>query len=134
MKIIDRIVEFIEYKDLSMRAFESSLKLSNGYISKQRKSNGSVGSDIIERIIKTYPELNPLWLVTGNESMIRNGRKTEEPNSEYRHASFDDLLESRITHIVEKQLKGIHRKLDSHPTLDDIRSEIIKILINRDKY
>jgi len=48
MKIIDRIVKFIKHKNLSMRAFDNSIGVGNGYTSKQAKTKASVGSDVLE--------------------------------------------------------------------------------------
>ena len=53
----------------------------NGYTSKQSKSKASVGSDVLERIIDTYPELNPLWLMTGKGNMILEIKSSERISS-----------------------------------------------------
>jgi len=122
MKIINRILLFIRHKGLSMRAFDLSISASNGYTSKQSKTNASVGSDVLEKIIDVYPDLNPLWLITGKGNMIIDG--TEEPLAHYGN-SIDALLEEKIKRIVEEQLKDISTKLDKNPTLEDI-SKLIK--------
>ncbi len=132
MKIIDRIVAFIKHKKLSMRAFETSIGLSNGYISKQYKSSASVGGDIIEKIIMEHTDLNPLWLITGKGSMLINKAIVMEPGNAY-ITSFDELLEYRIARIVETQLLGVHQKLDARPTLEEIRAEIATALSGEQK-
>jgi hypothetical protein len=45
--------------------------LSNGYFSKQLKHLGSVGSDILIRIHKTYTDLDILWVLTGEGQMLK---------------------------------------------------------------
>jgi hypothetical protein len=127
MKIIDRIIEFIKYKNMSMRAFDISIKVGNGYTSKQSKSKASVGSDVLERIIDTYPELNPLWLITGTGNMIITIKNSEEPLPDY-GKSIDEILENKIKRIVQEQLKEFSSKLESFPTLDQISKEIQKNL------
>lgn len=127
MKIIDRILLFINHKNMSMRSFDMSIGVGNGYTSKQSKSGASVGSDVLERIIDTYPDLNPLWLITGKGDMILENKNLLESNSDYGN-SIDDILEQKITRIVQEQLKDITTKLGDFPTLEEIRNEIKKNL------
>lgn len=68
--ISKRIGEFIEAVGLSYYAFENSIGASRGAISKAVKDEKSIGSNVIERIISTYPQLSPNWLVTGNGEML----------------------------------------------------------------
>ena len=70
MKVAERLYYFIKHNKLSLSDFDKSIGTANGYIGKQIKKNGSIGSHIIENIIATYPSLNVVWLLTGNESMI----------------------------------------------------------------
>jgi hypothetical protein len=127
MKIIDRIILFIRYKRLSMRAFDMSIGVGNGYTSKQSKSNASVGSDVLERIIDVYPDLNPLWLITGKGNMILDIKELEEPLPDY-GKSIDEILENKIKRIVQDQLKEFSNKLENFPTLEQISKEIQKNL------
>jgi hypothetical protein len=128
MKIIDRIIIFIKHKNLSMRAFDISIGVGNGYTSKQAKSNASVGSDVLEKIIEKYPDLSPLWLVTGQEPMIINPKKkVVEPLPDYGN-SIDEIIENKIRRIVEEQFKEFSDKLENFPTLDQISKEIQKNL------
>ncbi|WP_228054840.1 hypothetical protein [Kordia antarctica] len=127
MKIIDRIIIFINHKNMSMRAFDISIKVGNGYTSKQSKSGASVGSDVLERIIDTYPELNPLWLVTGKDTMIIDFNNSNEPLPDY-GKTIDEILENKIKRIVQDQLKDFSNKLENFPTLDQISKEIQKNL------
>lgn len=70
MKTIERLEQFINFRGLSLYAFDSSIGVGNGYMGKQIKKKGSIGSDILELIFSQYPELNPTWLLTGNGSML----------------------------------------------------------------
>jgi len=127
MKIIDRIILFIKHKNLSMRAFDISISVGNGYTSKQSKSGASVGSDVLERIIDVYPDLNPLWLISGKGDMVLDINISEEPLPEY-GTSIDEILEKKIKRIVREQLKEFSDKLENFPTLDQISKEIQKNL------
>lgn len=128
MKIIERIVTFIKHKNLSMRAFDMSIGVGNGYTSKQAKSNASVGSHVLEKIFEQYLDLSPLWLVTGQGKMIIDPKKKiDEPPLEYGN-SIDDIIENKIKRIVEQQFKEFSEKLENVPTLEQISKEIQKNL------
>ena len=72
----ERLEEFLHFKELSVYAFEKSIGASKGSISKAIKNKKSIGSNFIESIIKNYPEINAIWLFTGN------GKMTNEDNLE----------------------------------------------------
>ena len=68
---VSRIKEFIDFKGLSVRKFEEAVGFSNGAFASQYKNNGSIGSDKIENILHSYPEINVIWLLTGKGDMLK---------------------------------------------------------------
>lgn len=113
MKIVDRIKLFIEYKNTSLRRFDESIGMSKGYMSRQIKSNASVGGDVLEKIIDTYPELNPIWLLQGKGSMILS---TEDQVNETPRVSYDEpdtfataLLEYLDHPKIRKKIREISK-------------------------
>ncbi|MFN4248952.1 MAG: hypothetical protein ACK4EY_14590 [Flavipsychrobacter sp.] len=70
MKTIDRLEQFLTAKKISQAAFDAAIGAGKGYIGKQIKNSGSVGSDILEKIFRAYPELNIIWLITGTGEML----------------------------------------------------------------
>ena len=61
---------YLQFRAITPHSFERKIHLSNGYFSKQIKHLGSVGSDILVKIHDSYPELNMLWVLTGEGQMI----------------------------------------------------------------
>ena len=70
MRLIDRLKEYLVHAQISAYAFEQTCGVSNGYLGKQLKGKGAVGSDILERIKETYTDLSLVWLVTGRGIML----------------------------------------------------------------
>lgn len=70
-KSIHRLQEYITFKGTSLNKLAAELGLSNSYFSKMVRNSGSIGSDIIEKIIRSYPDLNAEWLLTGNGNMLK---------------------------------------------------------------
>lgn len=75
MTIKERAEKYCEYRTeltgvrLSLRSFTLTAGLSNGYFTDARQS---IGSDLLEKISETYPDLNTLWLERGVGEMLNN--------------------------------------------------------------
>lgn len=77
MSVIERLYQLFDYKGDSVYKISKEIGVSNGYFSKTRAKQGSVGSDIIEKIVSYYTDLSLDWLLTGNGTML----KEEEANT-----------------------------------------------------
>ncbi|WP_340203268.1 helix-turn-helix transcriptional regulator [Ascidiimonas sp. W6] len=108
MKIVDRIKQFIEKRNLSLRSFDESIGMSKGYMSRQIKANASIGSDVLERMLNQYPELNPVWLLKGEGSMFTmgDGLVGDPGDPYYRRDAFAHTLAVYMDHpMVSEKLK-----------------------------
>lgn len=72
--IIDRILQIVECKESSKRQFYIKTNLSNGFLDKVK----DVGVSKIENILNTYPDINPIWLLTGRGEMLIRKNDTSE--------------------------------------------------------
>ncbi|WP_340063629.1 helix-turn-helix transcriptional regulator [Ascidiimonas aurantiaca] len=115
MKIVDRIKLFIEFKNISLRNFDESIGMSKGYMSRQIKSNASIGGDVLEKIIDAYPELNPVWLLKGKGAMLSPGSDILGPT---------DFDKHNIYQREDVMAKAISMYLD-HPVVSDKLRHII---------
>lgn len=70
MDLKSRLIEFIDYKGLSVQSFEFQCGLSNGAVSKM---GNNTRRSTIDKISKSYPELNTNWLLTGEGGMLLDG-------------------------------------------------------------
>ena len=55
MRPVDQIYAYIEHKGITAFEFEQTCRLSNAYLSRQKKGNGVIGSEILVRILKSLP-------------------------------------------------------------------------------
>jgi hypothetical protein len=84
-----------------------------------QKNNASIGSDVIENIIKTYPELNLVWLITGEGNMLKTENKEPIMN-------FQDLPPSRqkeIELIIEEKIRE-RQEIELKRLLIEVTKEI----------
>lgn len=99
MGIKDRFIQYIEYKRLSKRSFQASIGVSNSYI---QNITNSIGADVLNRIAKTYPDLNTEWLLKGEEggNMLNTSTQdnTNYPKSPISFEFIQAMIEERKRH------------------------------------
>lgn len=78
--LTERLQTYMDYKGLNYNQVTVQAGLSIGQIGRAIKSNKGLHSDSIEKIINTYQDLNPEWLLSGSGDMIKNelGRKDKD--------------------------------------------------------
>jgi hypothetical protein len=68
MGVKERLREYIKYKGITERYFcERMGGVSLNYVNSIRKS---IQTDKLKRITAAFPELNPLWILTGEGEML----------------------------------------------------------------
>ena len=68
--ITKRLGEYIEFKSITYRVFENSIGSSIGRIATAVRNNRSINTNLLEKIISVYKDLNSVWLLTGKGEMI----------------------------------------------------------------
>jgi len=94
--VSERVGEYITKKGVSYYAFENSIGASRGSISKAVKEGKSIGSQALENILSIYTDLNPTWLMTGQENMFVGNESISRNNQiETFRLKTDSSLESQ---------------------------------------
>lgn len=68
--IKDRIMQWIDYNNLSVAAFERKCGLSTGYVANMKPN---VNSKKLNDIAIAFPDLNMDWLKSGKGDMVKTG-------------------------------------------------------------
>jgi len=89
----ERILQVIDYYGLNKNKFYVKTGLSNGFLDKK----GSVGTDKLEKIMASFPDVDPIWLLTGKGNMFL-------PNSETRIREYLTSVESKMS--VNESIPG----------------------------
>lgn len=114
--ILERIKQFIDYKGMTIASFERSIGMANASFGKSLKNKGAIGTDKLENILKTYPELSPNWLLVGEGDMIKTKCTPPKPNYDDSHICHDkdknnhSVNQMFITDIIDKFLAAIKEK------------------------
>jgi hypothetical protein len=104
VRVIDRIFAYISHFHLSPHSFERSCDIANGYLKKQMKGKGTIGSEILIKIGSTFKDLNITWLITGRGRMINDDH--------YATASPPAMLseDKTVYQVHENTIRGYVRK------------------------
>ena len=112
-------MQFIQHAGLSARQFDLSIGAANGYTLRMKKNRASIGSDVIENIVRTYPQLNVSWLITGEGEMLKSNTPIEP-------VEFDKLpieKQKEIEEIIEKKIRERH-EAELKSLLKEVTQEI----------
>ncbi len=126
MRLIERLRNYLSYSHISAYAFEHSCGLSNGYLGKQLKGKGSVGSDILEKIKEIYPDLSLIWLVTGKGTMLV---KVPELNIHSRSIASELNEEQQLYYTSKDEvIKLQHRQIAQMEQILSDKNRMIELL------
>ena len=98
MCVKSRILEYIEYKKIPIRQFEEKSNLSNGYISSMRKG---FGTEKLENVLNSFPDLNREWLLYGEGEMLKFGVQQNNVNGDNIHGHNVSVDKSPTDGLIE---------------------------------
>ena len=115
----ERLKTFINYLNISEREFCRVIGVGSAYVASIKKS---IKADKLEAITEHYPELNPIWLIRGQGSMLLNGEAEEEPTTptllptEILAKLLEDANKekARLLSIIESQQRTIENLTESN--------------------
>lgn len=117
VRTIERIKQLLEHYDLSMNALDTKAGLSNGYIGKQIKINGKIGSDALQKIHCAFNEVSGDWLLGEDVPLLKSATNyeyivNEEERSYENSNNLDDVLQNLLsTQQFECAIKNVIEKL-----------------------
>ena len=65
----DRLKEFLSAKNIGRNKFEFQIGVSRGYLSTKSEI---ISSEVIEKTVDIFPDLNLEWLITGRGEMLKS--------------------------------------------------------------
>lgn len=116
MKAIHRIREIIDHYNLSVSAFEKSIGMSNNSIQIALKREASVKDEVLNKILKAYPGVDPLWLLTGEGTMLKEKEKQEQPQAEEKSVPYregetvDQFIERKIDAAIVEKMEEVNNQ------------------------
>ena len=126
MNIFDRILQFIDFKGLSKNEFSKIMGLSNSYMTKMGVNKGNIGSQIIEKIVRIYPEINLSWLITGDGEMLVSENKNNQESMDCKKCGIkNDLTRyQRDLERYQKEIEYLNKQLNDLRTTGTPESKL----------
>lgn len=115
----DRLLRYISEKNMTVRDFERSIALSNGYVSSIRKS---IGHDKLESITEKYPDLNRDWLLFGEGEML-----VDESGAQDRELQQAIDPSKGVRYYPNIPITASHLENMPNPSYDDLQYEVMSI-------
>lgn len=105
-----RLREFVKWAQMqglckSEYDFERICSLSPKYISNNSSSGkGNIGTEMLGRIIRVFPQLNLAWLCTGDGAMLTTGGSNNSLNADYKQAYEGAMMQVEALNRIINQL------------------------------
>lgn len=100
---VDRLLGYLSVKGISENKATLDCNLSKGLICQAKSGKADIGNKAVEKILATYTDLNRVWLLTGEGSML-NTPEQESPAQEQPvpNNSLLDYLQRKIVELEGK--------------------------------
>ena len=89
-KIKERILLYAQYKGIAYEKFTESIGMTYGNFKGSAKER-PINSDALDNILSNYPDINPLWLISGVGSMLLDENRLDN------HSNISYIPSSRKT-------------------------------------
>lgn len=107
---IERLRAFVQWAQSqglckSEYDFERKCSLSAKYISNNMHTGkGNIGTEMLGRIVRVFPQLNLAWLCTGDGAMLTSGGENNALNADYKQAYEGAMMQVEALNRIIKQL------------------------------
>ncbi len=125
-KIIHRLKQYVDSKGISLNQIAVEIGISNSYFSKMLKNSGSMGEEIVRKILLFYEDINVEWFVTGNGEMLK--QKSRGANAihggEINETLVQALADANATILLQQQqLNGCISANNPPPSIGELQKK-----------
>lgn len=121
--LFTRLDMFMAHKGLNDNRITVQSKIAVGTLGKQRRSGKGLSYDSIVKILRTYPELNPTWLLLGEGEMLLVNQ--EAPQN--MHSLTETICEqSAIIKDQQRKIDLLISQLDYIRTIISENQQLLK--------
>lgn len=126
MELKNRLIQFIQYKQMTIKAFEERCEMSNGYISSMRKG---LGVNKLNNVLTQFPELNREWLLYGEGTMLRTDATSESREEAEMEAT--DLVRELRRQLEEERRKNeeLQKKTDAQQSTINSMAKTMEMMM-----
>ena len=101
---IDRLLQYLEYKGITENKATVECGLSNGLIGQAKRGKSDIGEKAAEKILMKYQDLERVWLLTGEGSMLKESSTATAP------ADSDNIsIDRQAGEVIRSQAASLER-------------------------
>lgn len=97
--MVNRILQLIDFYSINKSVFYKKTGLSNGFLDKVT----DIGVTKLDLILKSYPDINPEWLINGTGEMFRVEHQ-ELPTKNIEMKDFSLIKQNVLTYLKSKNI------------------------------
>lgn len=127
--ILNRLGDYLLYKNLSFNKFEKSLSVSHGSISNACKRQKNIGSNVIENILNTYPEISAEWLLRGTGEMLNSDDQTNFTKRDLLDKELNDELIQQAAQFFNFKNRNELQEFLNQSTNSDMTSPLEQMIL-----
>ncbi|MFC0182559.1 Phage repressor protein C, contains Cro/C1-type HTH and peptisase s24 domains [Pseudarcicella hirudinis] len=94
-KIIDRVFEYLRYKNIPHTKFEKQINLSKGYLTIIKNRDSDISGSTIIKIVDFMPTINTEWLLTGRGDMEKQGEMSDLKVNQFQGKAIEKKYSSQ---------------------------------------
>lgn len=115
MNIRERLKFLRDQLNLTTRAFGSAINMSGGAITNMEKGTRNITDRTIRDICREY-NVNPEWLINGNEPMFEDVTSELDIDDEVKQLTKQySLLNNEDQELVKKLINSLAEKMENQP-------------------
>lgn len=112
--MLDRLNKLLELEELSSSQFADRLGVQRSGISHILNGRNKPSLDLISKILRSFPDIDPDWLILGTGEPYRNGKRNED-----RHQST----------LFEQEKKSDQFPKREKGPVQSLEKEVVKVLV-----
>ncbi len=127
MRKIERFDKYMEEKGLNDNKVTVQLGLSVGILGKSRKDGRDLSDRVIERILNFYTDLDRIWLLTGEGSMLKsNVTQTSHGDNSPNINGNGNSVTVGETAVLKERIKALEAVLAEKERLIRLYERVLK--------
>lgn len=124
-----RLLTFLKHLEIGQNAFEKKVGLSNGVISKIKEG---MTSESLKKIMEKYPDLNMVWLLTGEGTMLKHADLKEDNITVTPIDHRDDFIAALKRENETLRKRSEKTSPDYSKIVDEVNSKLESVDTNLD--
>lgn len=106
MNLIERLVFIMKINNLSASAFADKIDVQRSSISHILSGRNKPSLELVQKVLKAFPKVNPNWLLTGNKTIDYESTTNHSIGVEQNNSTSNSVTPPN-NEVIQKQINKI---------------------------